>query len=484
MSTLATLETVIGLEVHVQLNTKSKIFSSDNNDFGNQPNSDVGASTLAHPGTLPMVSKEVIDMGIKLGIALEGTINRNLIFDRKNYFYPDLPKGYQITQDATPVCKGGIVKIRRDDCPYFDVKLTKIHLEEDAGKSIHVKNADFTNLDLNRSGVPLLEIVTEPMIASSEQAGFCLIELRKLVRYLGISDGNMERGSLRCDANISLRSHGTTLGNKVEIKNMNSIKNVRKAIDHEVQRQTKMILSGQAIISETRTYNAHNNTTSSMRKKEELNDYRYFPEPDISPIIISDEWYESIKKSIPVLPDQVKKTLIKDYGLPNYDAQLLSDDRSIAEYFFRTANTCRHYKAISNWIMGPIRSYLNENEMCIGNLNLCHSKLADLINAVQKKEISLLDATRQVFRYLTKHSDVEVKDAIVTLGLAQVDDFDEIQQLIINILVDNPDKVKEYHNGKKGILGMFMGLVMKKSGKIRNPQKVNTMIKENLEKIK
>ena len=481
---MAKLETVIGLEVHVQLNTKSKIFSSDNNDFGNQPNSDVGAITLAHPGTLPLVSKEVIDMGMKLGIALEGTISRNLIFDRKNYFYPDLPKGYQITQDATPICEGGIVKIRRDDCPHFDVKLTKIHLEEDAGKSIHVKNADFTNLDLNRSGVPLLEIVTEPMIASSEQAGLCLIELRKLVRYLGISDGNMERGSLRCDANISLRLHGATLGSKVEIKNMNSIKNVRRAIDHEVQRQTKMIVAGQTIISETRTYNADNNTTFGMRKKEQLNDYRYFPEPDISPIIISDEWYESIKKSIPVLPDQVKKILIKDYGLPNYDAQLLSDDRSVAEYFFRTANTCRHYKAISNWIMGPIRSYMNENEMCIGNLNLCHSKLADLINAVQKKEISLLDATKQAFGYLVKYPDVQVKDAIVTLGLAQVDDFDEVQQLIANVLADNPDKVKEYQNGKKGILGMFMGLVMKKSDKRRNPQKVNKMIKENLEKIK
>ncbi len=484
MSTLTTLETVIGLEVHVQLNTKSKIFSSDNNGFGNQPNSDVGAITMAHPGTLPLVSKEVVDMGMKLGIALGGTITRNLVFDRKNYFYPDLPKGYQITQDATPLCKGGTVKIRRDHCPHFDIKLTKIHLEEDAGKSIHVKNADFTNLDLNRSGVPLLEIVTEPMIASSEQAGLCLTELRKLVRYLGISDGNMERGSLRCDANISLRLHGATLGNKVEIKNMNSIKNVRKAIDYEVQRQTKMIIAGQAIISETRTYNADNNTTFGMRKKEELNDYRYFPEPDISPIIISDEWYESVKKSIPVLPDKVKITLIKDYSLPNYDAQLLSDDRAIAEYFFRTANTCRHHKAISNWIMGPIRSYLNENGICIGNLSLCHSKLADLINVVHKKEISLLDATQQVFRYLVKHPDVEVKDAILNLGLAQVDDFGEIQQLIVNILADNPDKVKEYHNGKKGILGMFMGLVLKKSGKRRNPQKVNTMIKENLEKIK
>ena len=484
MSILATLETVIGLEVHVQLNTKSKIFSYDNNDFGNQPNSDVGAITLAHPGTLPMVSKEVIDMGMKLGITLEGTINRNLIFDRKNYFYPDLPKGYQITQDATPICKGGIVKIRSDNSPHFDVELTKIHLEEDAGKSIHVQDTNFTNVDLNRSGVPLLEIVTEPIIASSEQAGLCLIELRKLVRYLDISDGNMEQGSLRCDANISLRLKGAPLGSKVEIKNMNSIKNVRKAIDHEVQRQTKMIVAGKVIISETRTYNADNNTTSGMRKKEELNDYRYFPEPDISPIIISDEWYESVKKSIPVLPDKVKKILIKDYGLSNYDAQLLSDDRFSAEYFFRTANTCRHYKAISNWIMGPIRSYLNENEMRIGTLNLSPSKLADLINAVQKKEISLLDATQQAFRYLVKYPDVEVKDAIGTLGIAQVDDFDEIQHLIADVLADNPDKVKEYHNGKKGLLSMFMGLVMKKSVKRRNPQKVNTMIKENLEKIK
>ena len=478
------LETVIGLEVHVQLNTKSKIFSYDHNDFGNHPNSDVGAITLAHPGTLPMVSKEVIDMGMKLGLALEGRINRNLIFDRKNYFYPDLPKGYQITQDATPICKGGIVKIRSDDFPHSNIELTKIHLEEDAGKSIHVQNTDFTNVDLNRSGVPLVEIVTEPVITSSEQAGLCLIELRKLVRYLGISDGSMERGSLRCDANISVRLPGAPLGSKVEVKNMNSIKNVRKAIDHEIERQTKMTAAGKTIISETRTYNAESNTTSGMRNKEVLNDYRYFPEPDISPIVISDEWYESVKKSLPILPARVKKTLIEDYGLPNYDANLLSDDRLIAAYFFKTASFCKHYKLISNWIMGPVKSYLNENGIGIDTLNLTPSKLADLINAVQQKEISHSDATQQVFNYILKHPQIEVSESIVTLGLAQLDDFSEMQQLIEDVLAAYPAKVKEYHNGKKGVIGMFMGLIMKKAVGRIDPQKVNEMIKGAIDKIK
>ena len=481
---MITLETVIGLEIHVQLNTKSKIFSYDHNDFGNKPNSDVGAITLAHPGTLPMISREVIDMGMKLGIALKGTINRNLIFDRKNYFYPDLPKGYQITQDATPICKGGIVKIRNDDFPHFDVELTKIHLEEDAGKSIHVQNTDFTNVDLNRSGVPLLEIVTEPMITCSEEAGLCLIELRKLVRFLGISDGNMEQGSLRCDANISVRLPGAPLGTKVEVKNMNSIKNVRKAIDYEVERQTKMIADGRAIISETRTYNTEKNTTSGMRKKELLNDYRYFPEPDISPIVISDEWFESVEKSLPVLPDQVKKTLIEDYGLPNFDANILSYDRLMATYFFKTAAVCKYYKVISNWIMGPVKSYLNENEIRIDSLSLPPSKLADLINAVQQKEISHSDATQQAFKYLLKYPHVEVEEAILILGLGQVDDFDGIKQLIENVLADHTDKVKEYHNGKKGIISMFMGLIMKQSVDRINPQKVNVMIKETLDKTK
>jgi aspartyl-tRNA(Asn)/glutamyl-tRNA(Gln) amidotransferase subunit B len=330
----------------------------------------------------------------------------------------------------------------------------------------------------------LVEIVTEPVITSSEQAGLCLIELRKLVRYLGISDGSMERGSLRCDANISVRLPGAPLGSKVEVKNMNSIKNVRKAIDHEIERQTKMNAAGKTIISETRTYNAESNTTSGMRNKEALNDYRYFPEPDISPIVISDEWYESVKKSLPILPAQVKKTLIEDYGLPNYDANLLSDDRLIAAYFFKTASFCKHYKLISNWIMGPVKSYLNENGIGIDTLNLTPSKLADLINAVQQKEISHSDATQQAFNYILKHPQIEVSESIVTLGLAQLDDFSEMQQLIEDVLAAYPAKVKEYHNGKKGVIGMFMGLIMKKAVGRIDPQKVNEMIKGTIDKIK
>ena len=312
-------ETVIGLEVHVQLNTDSKIFSGYRNSFGNRPNTDVGAITLAHPGTLPLVSKEVVAMAMKLGIALDCQINRNLIFDRKNYFYPDSPKGYQITQDTTPICLGGSIQVIKEGLASFSVELTKIHLEEDAGKSIHVQGKKYTNVDLNRAGVPLVEIVTEPLIVSSEQAGLCLITLRRLVRYLEISDGNMEQGSMRCDANVSVRRSGQPLGSKVEVKNMNSIRNVRKAIDYEIDRQINYMTKGIPIISETRMYHPETNTTSGMRTKEALNDYRYFPEPDISPIFISDQLYDQVKASLPMLPQEVRNLLITKYGLPSYD---------------------------------------------------------------------------------------------------------------------------------------------------------------------
>jgi aspartyl-tRNA(Asn)/glutamyl-tRNA(Gln) amidotransferase subunit B len=477
-------ETVIGLEVHVQLNTESKIFSGDRNSFGNRPNTDVGAITLAHPGTLPLVSKEVVAMAMKLGIALDCQINRNLIFDRKNYFYPDSPKGYQITQDTTPICLGGSIQVIKEGLASFSVELTKIHLEEDAGKSIHVQGKKYTNVDLNRAGVPLVEIVTEPLIVSSEQAGLCLITLRRLVRYLEISDGNMEQGSLRCDANVSVRRSGQPLGSKVEVKNMNSIRNVRKAIDYEIDRQINSLTKGIPIISETRMYHPETNTTSGMRTKEALNDYRYFPEPDISPIFISDQWYDQVKASLPMLPQEVRNLLITKYGLPSYDSELLSEDHHQAAYFFKTAELCKNYKAISNWMMGIIKSFLKESGIKITQFVITPAQLASLLQAVDDKLLSHSDATQRVFKYMLEDSGIALTEILVNLGLTQQGEEQDVQPLIDAVLNEHAIKVKEYHNGKKGIAGMFMGLVKKRATGGLDTIRLEQMIIESLKKNK
>jgi aspartyl-tRNA(Asn)/glutamyl-tRNA(Gln) amidotransferase subunit B len=346
----------------------------------------------------------------------------------------------------------------------FSVELTKIHLEEDAGKSIHVQGKKYTNVDLNRAGVPLVEIVTEPLIISSEQAGLCLITLRRLVRYLEISDGNMEQGSLRCDANVSVRRSGQPLGSKVEVKNMNSIRNVRKAIDYEIDRQT--------------------NTTSGMRTKEALNDYRYFPEPDISPIFISDQWYDQVKASLPMLPQEVRNLLITKYGLPSYDSELLSEDHHQAAYFFKTAELCKNYKAISNWMMGIIKSFLKESGIKITQFVITPAQLASLLQAVDDKLLSHSDATQRVFKYMLEDSGIALTEILVNLGLTQQGEEQDVQPLIDAVLNEHAIKVKEYHNGKKGIAGMFMGLVKKRATGGLDPVRLEQMIIESLKKNK
>jgi aspartyl-tRNA(Asn)/glutamyl-tRNA(Gln) amidotransferase subunit B len=475
-------EVVIGLEVHVQLATQSKIFAPEKNDFGMAPNSDISAVTIAHPGTLPVINKKVIESGIKIGLAVDATINREMVFDRKNYFYPDLPKGYQITQDTTPICVGGGIEVAKSDGSISFVNLTKIHLEEDAGKSIHTEHPTYSFVDLNRSGVPLIEIVTEPVIHSSDEAMVFLKEIRKLVRHLGISDGNMEEGSMRCDANISLNLPGDPLGSKVEIKNMNSIKNVGRAIEHEIVRQAHLLDAIQEIISETRTFNADTGDTSDMRSKEQLNDYRYFPDPDLSPVVVDDEWFSQIQSSMPKLPQAIKAELMADFGLPEYDAVFISEDQLIVDYFVACANHSTSYKTISNWIMGPIKSYLNDEQLEINELPIRPEQLCQIIALINEDEISHTAASQQLFPFLLKNESGNVRKVAEDLNILQVGNSDEIQSLIEEVLASHPDKVKQYQNGKKGLVGMFMGQVMKKAGGNIDPKLTNKLIVETLEK--
>ncbi len=474
-------EPVIGLEVHVQLSTKSKIFSSDINSFGQEPNENISAITIAHPGVLPLINKSVVDCAIKMGLALNCDISRKLIFDRKNYFYPDLPKGYQITQDTTPICRNGGLEIRSSNGSKSYIALTKIHLEEDAGKSIHISGEDFTKVDLNRAGVPLIEIVTEPVLKSSDEAAIFLSEIRKIARYLEISDGNMEEGSLRCDANVSIHRKGEALGNKVEVKNMNSFRNVARAIDKEIERQLELKKAGKEIISETRTFNPATGETSEMRTKEVLNDYRYFPEPDISPIIVDDRWIDGIKSQMPALPHEVKLRLIEEFGLPEYDAGVLTEEKSKANYFIEVTAYIDEYKQISNWLMGPVRSYLNDNNLSIDRFPLKPKVIAEIIELVRSGRISQTIATQSLFRYLLKHPEVTPADAVDRLNIVQEGNSKKIQSLVNEILEANPDKVKAYHNGKKGLTGMFMGELMKKSSGKVDPKLANRLIVDSLE---
>ncbi|MDN5199773.1 Asp-tRNA(Asn)/Glu-tRNA(Gln) amidotransferase subunit GatB [Fulvivirgaceae bacterium BMA10] len=473
-------EPIIGLEVHAQLSTKSKIFAGDSTAFGNEPNTQISVITLGHPGTLPRLNEKVVELAVKMGLACHCDITHENIFDRKNYFYPDLPKGYQITQDKTPICRNGYVTVKTKHGVH-DITLTKIHLEEDAGKSIHVEGEDDTWVDFNRAGVPLIEIVTDPMIHSSEEASGFLTEVRRLVRYLEICDGNMEEGSMRCDANVSVRLKGDNeLGKKVEVKNMNSIRNVQRAIDHEIGRQIKLLEANKEIVSETRTFNVISGTTSGMRTKEELNDYRYFPEPDLSPFIISDEWLNKVKSSLPSLPNELFDKFVKEFGLPEYDANVLIDNREIASYFETLCDCTKKYKAASNWMMGPVKSYLNEATLSIANFPLTPQKLGELIDLVEDGKVSFSVASQNIFHELVKEPNSSAYELAKGLNLLQDSDQSSIQPLIDETLKAFPEKVAAYKKGKKGLLGMFMSEVMKRGeGKI-DPRLANELLRKSL----
>ncbi len=483
MSVYDKYQAVIGLECHIQLLTKTKMYSNDLAEYGGLPNTHVSVVTLGHPGTLPFVNERAIEFAVKLGIAVNAEIREENQFARKNYFYADLPKGYQITQDKTPICSGGYIISKLKDGKELRVNLTRIHMEEDAGKSLHDIDAYDTLIDLNRAGTPLLEIVTEPDLRSGEEAYSYLTEVRKLVRYLDICDGNMEEGSLRCDANISVMlKEATQFGKKVEVKNMNSFRNVQRAIDFEIKRQIDLLEAGELIAGETRSFDAVKDLTFSLRSKENANDYRYFPEPDLQPVFISQEYINSIKAQLPVLPADLFKTYTSNYKLSDYDANQIIDSKEVASYFDELIKHTNNFKSAANWIMGPVKAFINEKALNFSDFKLAPEKIAELIALIDSGKISNAVATQKIFPELVNHPNKTAEQIASELDLIQNSNSNELQSLIDEALSKFPDKIIEYKNGKIGLLGLFVGEVMKLSKGKADPKLLNQLVKQTLEK--
>jgi aspartyl-tRNA(Asn)/glutamyl-tRNA(Gln) amidotransferase subunit B len=482
---IAAYETVIGLEVHCQLLTESKLFAQDLNRFGAEPNTNIGPLTLALPGTLPKLNKKAVEYAVRMGLALGCSISRRTIFDRKNYFYPDLPKGYQISQDKKPICeKGGIsFAVKGNDGKFYEkyVRFHHIHLEEDAGKSVHDGSDTDTLLDYNRAGTPLVEMVSEPDLRSAEETGAFVTEIRRLVRYLGISDGNMEEGSLRCDVNVSLRKKGeTTLGTKVEVKNMNSIRNMMRAINFETRRQVAMLEAGETIHQETRMFDVDSGQTYGMRVKETMNDYRYFPDPDLSPVVISEEWLHEITAGMPALPQALREKFTSVYGIPAYDALVLTDTKEMAYYFEAVCAKTSAYKSASNWLMGSVKSYANEHDGNIDSFPIPAERLAELIELTETNVISNSVASQKVFPILLSEPERSPKEIATTNNWLQNSNTNELETLVDEVIASMPDKVAAYRKGKKGLLGLFVGEIMKKSNGAADPKMVNQLLAEKL----
>ncbi|MDB4927159.1 Asp-tRNA(Asn)/Glu-tRNA(Gln) amidotransferase subunit GatB [Mucilaginibacter sp.] len=474
-------ELVVGLEVHAQLSTLSKSFSSDSAAFGAEPNHNVSAISLGHPGTLPRINKRMVEYAVKMGLACNCSINLKNSFARKNYFYADLPKGYQITQDQMPVCLGGSVMVRLANGTTKDLALHHIHMEEDAGKSMHDNHHEDSLIDLNRAGVPLIEIVSEPDMRSSEEAGQFLTEIRKLLRYLDICDGNMEEGSMRCDANISVRLKGATeYGNRCEVKNLNSIRNVQRAIEHEFSRQVNVIENGGHIDQNTLNFNADTGETSVLRSKEMANDYRYFPEPDLVPLVLDTAYVDSIQRSLPAMPNQLYKKYM-DLGLSEYDASVITADKEVALYFEELIKHTANYKAAAHLMMGAVKSYLNETGLHITNLPVEPATLAGIIKLVDAGSVNNSVASHKLFPAMLKSPGKSADMLAGELNLLITTDSNDVSQYIQDALAKFPDKVIEYQKGKKGVLGLFMGEIMKSSkGKI-DPQATNRLLIKELE---
>lgn len=475
-------EAVIGLEIHAQLLTKTKAYSSDENIYGKSPNTKTSVVSLGHPGTLPKSNSKVIEYAIKLGLAMNSKIRERNEYARKNYFYADLPKGYQITQDKTPICNGGKVLVKDKNGIKKEINITRIHMEEDAGKSIHDLDPFNTLVDLNRAGVPLLEIVSEPDIRTSDEAHQFITEVRRLLKYLDICDGNMEEGSLRCDANVSVRLKGTEeFGTKVEVKNMNSSRNVKRAIEFEIERQISLIENGFNIDHETRSFNAANSTTVSMRHKEEANDYRYFPEPDLQPVIVTNLYIKKIKQLMPPLPNELFLRFTENFGLTDYDAGVLVEEKEIALYFNKVCCFVKNYKLAANFLNGVIKSYLNENGKKIQDLEISSERLAELINSVDDGLVSNTIATSKLFELLLI-SNKSIVDIISENNWKQESSKDALNDYIIKAVSKYPEKVIEYKSGKKGLIGLFMGEVMKISKGQADPKIANKLLRTELEK--
>ena len=475
-------EAVIGLEVHAQLATKSKLFCSDATNFGAAPNTQISPITMGHPGSLPKTNKKAVEFAIKMGLACNSTIVKENYFARKNYFYPDLPKGYQISQHTTPICAGGNIQIKVGDQKRY-VQLNRIHLEEDAGKSIHDIDPTHTLIDLNRAGTPLIEIVTEPDIFSAEEAFAYVTEIRKLVQWLGICDGNMEEGSLRCDANVSVRLKGEKkLGTRVEVKNLNSIRNVKKSIEYEIARMIEVLESGGTITQQTRSFDASNDTTFPLRDKEEANDYRYFPDPDLAPFVLSDTYINEIKLGLPILPDALEEKLMTQYQLSRYDATQICESLNTVQYFETTAKHTTNYKSVANWMLGPIKSYLNEVGLEFVSIALEPATLADLIKLIDAGQLNFSVAASKILPQLIDGTKTDVLAVANDLNLLQVNDEAALEAWIDAAIASMPDKVIEYQKGKKGLIGLFIGAVKKISQGQADPNKVSDMLMKKLNK--
>lgn len=473
-------ETVIGLEVHAQLMTRSKLFCADSAAFGAAPNTHISEITLAYPGTLPKLNRQAVDLAIRLGLACHCEIEEKNYFARKNYFYPDLSKGYQISQHTTPICKGGYVAIRTAEGE-AKVQLNRIHLEEDAGKSLHDQDDNNSCIDYNRAGVPLVEIVTEPCIHNAEAAAAYITELRKLVRYLDVCDGNMEEGSMRCDANVSIRLKGeTALGVKVEVKNLNSIRNVRKAIEYEVKRMIDLVENGEPILQQTRSFDATNDTTFSLRSKEEANDYRYFPDPDLPPFIVTETQLANIKKAMPPLPEELVEKYKTSLLLSDYDARVICDDKETIAYFEGLIKTNHHYKAAANWLLGPVKSYLNEHSLHIDAFPVAPATLSAVIDLVETGKLSFSVASSKLLHAIIDSKSTDPLQTATAMNLLQDADSGAIAGWVDTVLASMPDKVAEYKKGKKGLIGLFMGEVKKISKGKADPKLTTQLLTEKL----
>lgn len=472
-------ETVIGLEVHVQLSTESKLFSSAPTQFGAEPNTQANIYDLALPGVLPVLNRDALKHAVKFGLAINASISNTSIFDRKNYFYPDLPKGYQISQLDFPTVGKGSLTITLEDGEEKIIGVTRAHMEEDAGKSLHEDFHGMSGIDLNRAGTPLLEIVSEPDLRSAREAVTYLKKLHSIIRYLDISDAIMAQGSMRCDANVSIRPMGETeLGTRTEIKNINSFRFVEKAINYEVQRQQEIIQDGGRIVQETRLYDAHRDETRTMRSKEVANDYRYFPEPDLLPIVIDQAFVNSIRATLPELPDAKKIRFAKEFGLNDYDASVLTNNRDMADYFECVAKSSGDAKLAANWVAGELQALLKKNNWEIKESPIQADRLATLIARIKDNTISGKIA-KAVFEAMIEDSS-NVDDIIEAKGLKQITDIEEIAKLVNEVIANNPEQVEQFREGKEQVLSYLVGQAMKLSRGKANPTQVNQILREKL----
>ena len=469
-------ELVIGIEIHAQVKSNSKLFSSSSTDFGSGPNSQVSLVDAAMPGMLPVINKFCVEQAVRSGIGLNAKINNKSIFDRKNYFYQDLPQGYQISQFKDPIVGNGFIDIVLDD-QTKRIGIERLHLEQDAGKSLHDQDPNLTFVDLNRSGIALMEIVSNPDMSSADEAVEYVKKVRSILRYLDTCDGNMEQGSLRADVNVSVNKPGDELGTRCEIKNLNSFKYIHSAIIYEAKRQIKLIESGESINQETRLYNIDTGETRSMRSKEDAHDYRYFPDPDLLPLVIEDKWIEEIKSTIPELPDQKKNRFIKDYNLSEYDAGVIVSDKATSDYYEKVVKN-RSPKLVTTWVTSELFSILNKKNLTIDESPVSYDKLGELIDNIESGKVSNRLA-KDIFDEMCE-TGKSPSDIISEKGLSQISDEGELEKLVNSVLSANPENVEKYKNGKDKLFGFFVGEAMKLSKGKANPKILNELLKSKL----